>query len=1259
MQASMIGQAARARKWRKPGGEKTWRGRLNCGSFGHSQEFHNFFRLPAGVADAILRWFGKSSFLENPDLRRIRPCSLNRNSFRLHPLFIALIAGLLLLGSVRAGFGQELSGISGTITDSTGAVVSGTVIEATNTSTGVVSKASSSSAGTYVLTGLNPGDYSVSFTAGGFQTSLHQGVRVEVGRTSSVDAVLQPGDVSSSVQVTSSAISLETTTPQTGATIENKVVQELPDQVGGVNGGVGARGRQIDDFLFLAPGVQGGEFSHRISGGQDFSNEVLFQGIPAVQSETQGFQSNINPPFEMVNEFHVASSTFSTQYGLGQGAATYQFVSGSNTLHGDAFEINRNDFFDARGLVEINPHVPVNKQNNYGFSLGGPVYLGKLYNGKDRTFWHATSEWYKYNQQPSATMTVPTAEAKQGNFSAYGPLYVPAGVHCAGLTPGQRFPNDTIPQSCFSTLASSLLTSIPNPTLPGLTNNINAQIGVLETTQTSWGFTVDHNISQRQSVHYSQWRDIYNTPAIDNSAYFGNQLSGLKYEPRLGSGFFLNYLNAASSNFIITAGIGWMGELNNEENAHQNVAFGAVTGSDILPTISFGGLAPNEPTTWGVNTDGETQSINRKLGVAIANNYLYIRGRQTINFGFETRRAFQDDHECNSCGGGFGFSSLTTSNGDVDQNHPQNENNTGNAFASFLLGQADSSYRQQALENKLRNFSISPYFMDNIKVSPRLTLNAGLRWDILEPFTAVNNNQIVFLDVNRANPGALTASGSPLLGAATSLGTNCAFCAGYNRADMIWHNLGPRIGFAYQANEKTVVSGGYALVFLNGGAYEFGTNKVANNYGNLLGGTNQTVSSGTNDPAYGSWDSRQLTAPSNVPLTPTLGNGSGNLHVFQKNGIAQPYSQMFNLGVQRELPWNLFMSVAYVGNHGVHLPSALNPTNQLNPQYLALGTALGQPWNSAAGQAALKSVGMQQVGGLYMPYTNFATDFPTQTVSQALLQFPQYLPTEDGQTLNNFDTNGVSIYNSVQAQLQKRFTNGLSFLAAYTFSRVMSNADEGFSVNTPTALNKFNQHGEWAVSSADQPHLLTLSGVYELPFGTGKAYLSGGNFVEKQLLGGWQLSGVFQYQSGTPFGISASGSPLQTGGNRANVVPGQPIHLDYKNYYKQQPVFNTAAFSDPGRFATGEAARNQSDLRNPFSSNENLALAKKFTFERGVTAELRMEYFNVLNRMQVCGPSDENVSDNRAVNGGNFGYVVGPCQGNNPRQGQAYFRVNF
>lgn len=1152
---------------------------------------------------------------------------------------------------------QTANGINGTVTDASGAVVNGCQVDVRNIATGVVTTARTSSAGTYTFPNLLPGTYTVTFTLAGFQTSAHTGVTVETGRTSNVDGTLTTGEISQTVDVKSSAISLQTATPQVGVTIENAVVEALPDELSG-------QARQIDNFIFLAPGVTGSAFSHNISGGEDFQNEVLFQGIPAVQAETEGFQTYINPPFEMVNEFHVSSSIFSTQYGLGQGAVNYNFVSGTNRLHGDAFYINRNNFFDARGLVQINPHVPVNKENNYGFTVGGPVYIPHLYDGRNRTFWHATDEYFKYNQSFANTMTVPTALAKQGNFSEYAlsnhvqqVIYVPQGVNCNGLAPGTPFPGNIIPANCISPLSASILSQIPNPTIPGqLTNNINSQLGVVPTNQTSWGYTLDHNLNERNSFHFSQWHDHQTSPAVDNNAFFGNELSGLKTEPRLGSGFFLSYVGSITPNLVATAGFGWLGEINDEFNAHQNVSFPAVAGGTTFPYISFGGSAPDAPTGWGAGNNGEISSINRKLGLGFQNNYLYTHGRNTYNFGYEIRRAYQDDHECQNCTGHFSFSSLTTSNGQPDSTQAVSENNTGNSFASFLLGQVDSTYRQQAFETRLRNFSISPYIMDDIKVTPKLTINAGIRWDIMVPFTADNPNNIVFLDLNKPNPGAIGPNG-PLLGAASSLGYGPQ-AAGFTRDDIPWKNVGPRLGFAYAANQKTVLSGGYALTFLDGGAYEFGTNKTANNYGNVLAGLNQTPSSQTNVANYGSWDTHILANPGATPLTATLGNGAGVLHPFQKSGISQPYSQMYDLGIQRELPWNLFTAITYVGNHGVHLPSALNDTNQVDPRYLSLGQSLLAPWNSTAGQAALKSVGVPNIGGLYQPYAAFQTNFPGQTVQQALLELPQFQSTENGHTLNDFETEGVSIYNALQAQLQKRFTDGLSFLLAYTYARTMGNSDHGFTLFTPNALNKFNQRAEWAVSSSDQTHVIVLSGVYELPFGAGKTFLSGGNsFITKEVIGGWQVSGIFQYASGTPFGIGAAGDPLLTGGNRANIVPGAPVNLNYKNYYNGTHVFNTAAFSDPTKAAVGDAARNQSDLRNPFNSNENVALAKKFQFGEGVQAELRMEYFNILNRMQVCGPSDTNVSD--FANGGNFGYVVKPCQGNTPRQGQAYFRVSF
>ena len=289
---------------------------------------------------------------------------------------------------------QALSGLTGVVTDSSGAVVPDATVTVTNNATGVVTHGATSSSGSYLITDLIPGNYTGKIEKEGFQAAVVKGINIEPAKRATADAVLRTGTVSQSVEVTANAITLETEQPQLATTVEHKVVEELPLEIGGVNGGVATVGRQIDDYIFLAPGTQGGEFSHRINGGVDFENEVVFNGVAAVQAETKGFQTFINPPFGMVSEFSVLTSVFSAQYGLAQGVASYQFASGTNQTHGNAFEIMRNSYFDAPGVSLANARpdgtcciVPPIHQHNYGFAVGGPVWIPHLYNGRDKTFW--------------------------------------------------------------------------------------------------------------------------------------------------------------------------------------------------------------------------------------------------------------------------------------------------------------------------------------------------------------------------------------------------------------------------------------------------------------------------------------------------------------------------------------------------------------------------------------------------------------------------------------------------------------------------------------------------------------------------------------------------------------------------------------------------------------------------------------------------------------------------------------------------------
>jgi hypothetical protein len=1166
---------------------------------------------------------------------------------------------ILALSSTHLVFAQANAGITGTVTDPSGAIFPNASVTITNQATGVKSHAVSSSAGTYAVTGLTPGVYSVTVEATGFKKSIQDGINIEVSTTATVNVSLATGATSETVEVTAEAIALNTTQPQLGSTVEPAVVAALPNEVSG-------RGRQIDALQFLAPGTTGSTFSHRIGGGVDFEEEIVYNGIPAPQPETEGYTTNFNPPYEMVQEFRVERSTFSAQFGLGQGALTYQMASGTNHYHGDLFEINRNSFFDSVGFFNGpawggSNTPPTDHENNYGFTVGGPISIPKIYNGKDRTWGHYSQEWYKQNSESTAPNTVPTALEKTGDFTDFVngstgdliPIYDP--------TTGQQFQYNgrlnVIPPDRISANSAILIPFIPNPDRPGsgdggLDSNKSYAPFINPHIQHVWGFTIDQKLRATQSLHYSQWRNSFSNYSFDGTpnadfVIAPNPLNSQKYEPALGSGFMLTYNNTLSQNLVMTAGFGWLGEINNQFNITK-YDFPAVQDGVIPPYITFDGQ--HAPTDWG--TQGSwLQSINRKLGIAIVNNYLWTKGRNTFNIGWEFRRAYQDDNEEQTAGGQFAFSQKTTST--PNPNDP-NFGVYGSSFASFLLGLPDTVNRANSQELRLRNVDIAPYIQDDIKLTPKLTVNLGLRWDIMVPFTE-NNNLIVFFNPNGKNPEA-----DGLLGAATKFGS-CNGCAGYTRADIHWGHFGPRIGFAYQLNDKTVLQAGFSVAFLNGGAYEYGTNKVAVNYGNLLVGSFTRGTTGTNVSSFGSWDTNQLPNPQPTPFSTSLGNGT-QINDFSKNDGYAPYSQQWNINVQRRVPYDMFVTAAWVGNRVIHLPSQLNTVNQLNPNYFSLGNQLGLSFADGSAQAA----------GFSLPYANFVNDFGgAATVGQSLSPYPQY-----SYVFNNFEGSGTTYYQSAQIEAEKRFTNGLSFLAGYTLSRLMDNTSSGFTSFTAAALNKYNQKPEWAVSGANETNTFKASGTYELPIGPGKAYFNNHSFTG-QLLGGWQVSWILDYEEGQPLcgcnngQIQENGDPYpgkSTSGPNVVLRPNRNpnVPFNFSSYSKAKAyftgkasvaqIFNPAAFSlTSSQYVLGNAIRNYGQLRGPGLYNESANVRKRFYFGEHVTGILQVDYFNLFNRTQFY-PPDANASD------GTFGQVIQQGdQGNKPanRQGEVQFRIEF
>jgi hypothetical protein len=834
-------------------------------------------------------------------------------------------------------------------------------------------------------------------------------------------------------------------------------------------------------------------------------------------------------------------------------------------------------------------------------------------------------EWYRTNASSTNFMSLPTPAEKKGDFSGLLNLPNSAPIPIFDPTTGVPFPGNIIPSNRISPLSATLLPLIPDPTLPGYVNNQQSFLGVIPTRQNPWGFNIDYNINDKQSIHWSQWRDKWTSYGTEDSSFLKGELGSEIFQPDLGTVFLLNYSNSLTPHLVMTAGASWLGELNDQISLVKNSNFAAAPGAPQLPQINFTGA--EAPTNLG---SAWIQSINRKLGWVIENNYLWIRGKHTFNIGWEARRTYQDDNECQHCAGTFNFSNNQTAD-------PNNLGTTGNAFASFLLGTVDSANRIGSPELRLRNRDFSPYIQDDIKLRPNFTINIGLRWDVMVPFTEVNN-QIVYFDPKIPNPAA---DGLP--GAATKFG-NCAGCAGFTRADIRWNHFSPRLGFSYGLNNKTVLQGGLSWNYLDGGAYEYGTSKVAVNYANLLTGSFNRNSTGTTTPGFGSWDSNVLPVPAPVPFSNSLGIAQP-IDAFSRTDGVAPYVISWSIGIQRELPSNMLFSAHYVGNRANFLPAQLNPPNQLDSSKLGLGSTLGLPVNSPAAVAA----------GVTIPYANFLSDYGSSaTVLQALRPYPQF-----ASIFNNFDNSGSSLYNAMQMVLEKRLSSGLGFLVSYNLSRMMSNTNSGFSSFANTALNRNNQKAEWSIDNNDQPEMISIAGTYELPIGKGKPLLNRQG-VASNILGGWALSPILTYQEGTPLwngtggSVTVPGDPLGNGCapcNRANIVPGVQPEFSYANVYKGLPVLNAAAFTNPGLWVLGTAPR-VLDIRGPWNLNENVSLGKSFALGEHVKAELRISYFNLFNRVVLGGPSSLVLTDP------NFGKVIN-SQANTQRQGQGQFQISF
>jgi hypothetical protein len=1152
-----------------------------------------------------------------------------RKIYAWHSLTAIITIWLCISNSLLAQ--GNLGGLTGAVSDASGAGVPDVVIKVINTATNKVSQVMSAQSGTYSVQALNPGAYRIEAEKPGFRKTIIENVTVQTATIGTVDVQLEVGNVVESVTVSSGNLELQTTNAEIGTTVETKALLDLPISLGGAATAGASGRRQIENFLFLTPGVTGDQWSKSINGSPSFSTEVLIDGLDMQNMGAPGFIADSSPPYEAISEFKVQNTLYPAEYGLGYGIENFTMKSGSNDFHGDLFELLRNDKFDARGF--FNDSKPPLRQNEFGGTIGGPVILPGYHNRNRTHFFFAYSGFRLRGGLPTGGLvSVPTEKERAGDFSDYPyPIFDPGTTRSDGHGGFVRtqFPGNIIPQNRLSQVAQRLAALIPTPDIAGTYFNNYVDRSTQPANEDDWSVKIDHQLTSKQQLTGSIWRA--NADITINGALAGPLNPGYRQTPTHGGGFRLNHVYTISPTVMNHIGFGytpvqptWTYWIKDSRKGNETLQIPGIPadangfpefyfdnpGYSSLGNAQENGFDPQKFKNWVINED-----LN------------WVRGRQTLKFGFQYRYRSMYVADYDNKAGLFYVTSLATS-----QPNDPNYSNWGNSFASLMLGQIDSSSRQQpAPQQYFYDSMFSWYIDDNIKVTKKFTLSLGLRYE-LPTYVQEQDGITSVLDLARPNPGAGNRPG-----ALKFLGDGQGRAGTRNIFGEYHKSFSPRLGVTYAINQKTVIRAGYGLfrLYPNYGRMNSGI------FWNSGFGATLAVAS-TNSgitPAFNLDEGFPL-PDLNLPNFDPAQNNNGSAYYVNSRAYRPALMQSWTFDIQRQLPFGMMLDTAYVGSRTTGTWTGLENINQVDPKYLSLGGLLRADINSPEAAAA----------GIGAPYPGFSG-----SVAQALRPYPQYTTIGD-----LFQPTGFSTYHSLQARLQKNLSNGLSFLGSYTLSKNvgLQGSDtfgDSFGGGGATALDTFNRKLDKAILGIDQTHVLVVSWNYELPFGRGKRFGSSMHPVLNAVVGGWQLNSIERYQSGVPIAVSGGGNlPLFGGGNRPNWISSDVrTNVPMSSFDPAKDLYlNIDAFGQPAPYTFGNAPKRLPNVRRPAFYNEDFSAFKKFGLgSESRQLEFRAEFFNLFNRVVFGGPAS-NIN-----NPSTFGTIG--SQANTPRVVQFAVKLLF